>query len=357
MMKSWKDVVIQPQTTILEAMKIIDATTMQFAAVVDDSMHLLGTVTDGDIRRGILRGLPLESAISEVMNTSPICEPDGKKVVYYKKRMRERKLKQLPVISSERILQCILFSDELELAIKKNNKVVLMVGGLGTRLRPLTDTVPKPMLVVGNKPIVETIIESFKNYGFTNFVLSVNYKKEMIMDYFQDGTHLGVTIEYIEETKRLGTAGALSLLSEKPTEPFFVMNGDLLTKINFEQLLDFHNETDSVATMCVREYEYQIPYGVIETDDHQLLSIVEKPVHKSFVNAGIYVLNPTALNYVPNGEFYDMPELYKKMMNEHDKVSAFPLREYWLDIGRMDDYEKANGDYHETFQFGGDEYE
>ena len=346
-MKNWKDVVIQPETTILQAMKIIDATTMQFAAVVDEHMQLLGTVTDGDIRRGILKGLPLESAIQEVMNTSPFCEQDGKSFVYYKKRMRERKLKQLPVISNNRILQRILFSDELELAIKKNNKVVLMVGGLGTRLRPLTDTVPKPMLIVGNKPIAETIIDSFKNYGFTNFVLSVNYKKEMIMDYFQDGTHLGVNIEYIEETKRLGTAGALSLLTDKPTEPFFVMNGDLLTKVNFEQLLDFHNETDSAATMCVREYEYQIPYGVIETDNHQLLSIVEKPVHKSFVNAGIYVLNPAALEHVPNAEFYDMSELYKKLMNEQEKVSAFPLREYWLDIGRMDDYEKANGDYKE----------
>lgn len=348
-MKNWKDVVIQPETTILQAMKIIDATTMQFAAVVDEHMHLLGTVTDGDIRRGILKGLPLESAIREVMNTSPFCEQDGESFVYYKQRMRERSLKQLPVISSGRILQHILFSDELELAIKKNNKVVLMVGGLGTRLRPLTDTIPKPMLIVGNKPIIETIIESFKNYGFTNFVLSVNYKKEMIMDYFQDGSHLGVNIEYIEETKRLGTAGALSLLTDKPTEPFFVMNGDLLTKINFEQLLDFHNETDSTATMCVREYEYQIPYGVIQTDNHQLLSIVEKPVHKSFVNAGIYVLNPTALEHVPNGKFYDMPELYKKLMSEQKKVSAFPLREYWLDIGRLDDYEKANGDYKETF--------
>ncbi|MFC5588748.1 nucleotidyltransferase family protein [Sporosarcina soli] len=348
-MKSWKDVLIQPQTTILEAMKIIDATTMQFAAVVDDNMFLLGTVTDGDIRRGILKGLPLESAISKVMNRSPFCEREGKKIVYYKKKMRERKLKQLPILSSDSILRGILFSDELELAIKKNNKVILMVGGLGTRLRPLTDTIPKPMLNVGNKPILETIIESFKNYGFMNFVLSVNYKKEMIMDYFQDGTHLGVKIEYIEETKRLGTAGALSLLSEKPTEPFFVMNGDLLTKINFEQLLDFHNETNSVATMCVREYKYQIPYGVIETDNDQLLSIVEKPVHKSFVNAGIYVLNPAALDHVPNNEFHDMPELYKKLMNEKENVSAFPLREYWLDIGRLDDYEKANGDYKETF--------
>lgn len=348
-MKSWKDVIIQPKTTILETMKIIDATTMQFAAVVDVNMFLLGTVTDGDIRRGILKGLSLDTSISEVMNTSPICEREGYKSLYYKKRMRERKLKQLPLISSDNLLQRIVFSDELELTTKKANKVLLMVGGLGTRLRPLTDTIPKPMLNIGSKPIVETIMESFKNYGFTNFILSVNYKKEIIMDYFQDGTHLGVNIEYIEETKRLGTAGALSLLSEKPSEPFFVMNGDLLTKVNFEQLLDFHYETNSTATMCVREYEYQIPYGVIETENHQLLSIIEKPIHKSFVNAGIYVLNPSALEQVPKGEFYDMPELYKRLMKEQEKVSAFPVREYWLDIGRLDDYEQAKDEYEETF--------
>lgn len=348
-MKNWKDILIAPTTTILQAMKLIDETTMQFAAVVDNTMHLLGTVTDGDIRRGILRGLPLESPINEVMNASPICEEAGKPASYYKQRMHKSKLKQLPIVSKNNLLQHILFSDDLDMAIKKGNKVVLMVGGLGTRLRPLTETVPKPMLIVGNKPILEIIIDSFKSYGFTNFILSVNYKKEMIMDYFQDGSHLGVNIAYIEETKRLGTAGALSLLDEQPSKPFFVMNGDLLTKINFEQLLEFHNETDSSATICVREYEYQIPYGVIETDNHKLLSIVEKPVHNSFVNAGIYVLNPAALNHIPNGEFYDMTELYKKLMNEKEKVSAFPLREYWLDIGRMDDYKKANGDFKETF--------
>lgn len=348
-MKSWKDVLIKPQTTIIDAMKIIDATTMQFVAVVNEEMYLLGTVTDGDIRRGILNGLPLDSAISGVMNTSPFCEKQGEKTSYYKKRMRERKLKQLPIVTNDNILKNILFSDVLELTNKKDNIVVLMVGGLGTRLRPLTDTIPKPMLNVGNKPILETIIESFKSYGFTNFIMSVNYKKEMIIDYFQDGSHLDVNIEYIEETKRLGTAGALSLLPKIPNEPFFVMNGDLLTKINFEQLLEFHVETNSSATMCVREYEYQIPYGVIETDNDQLLSIVEKPIHKSFVNAGIYIMDPDVLDYIPSGEFYDMPELYKKLMLEKKKVTAFPVREYWLDIGRLDDYEKANGEYKETF--------
>ena len=348
-MKNWRELLVLPTTPIIETMHIINDTAKQFVVVVDHQNRLLGTVTDGDIRRAILRGETLESPIQQVMNNNPLIEYIGKSDDDYKNILKKKKIKQLPILDSNDRIINVIFIDENLTEKKYSNIAVLMVGGLGTRLRPLTESIPKPMLNIGNKPILETIIENFKHFGFTNFVLSVNYKKKMIMDYFQDGTHLGVNIEYIEETKRLGTAGALSLLLEKPTESFFVMNGDLLTKINFEQLLDFHNETDSTATMCVREYEYQIPYGVIETKDHQLLSIVEKPVHKSFVNAGIYVLNPIALEHVPNGEFYDMPELYKKLMHEQEKVSAFPLREYWLDIGRLDDYEKANGDYKETF--------
>lgn len=348
-MKNWKDILIARDTTIIDTMKVIDQSSLQFAVVVDDNMHLLGTVTDGDIRRGILRGLPLEIPIHKVMNKSPVCGESGKKTFYYKELMSKRQLKQLPIVDHKRRVQQILFIEDVAQALQKENIVVLMAGGLGTRLRPLTDDIPKPMLTVGDKPILETIIESFKSFGFTKFVLCVNYKKEIIKDYFQDGAYLGVEIEYIEENKQLGTAGALALLTEKPNEPFFVMNGDLLTKINYEQLLDFHNETKSVATMCVREYEYQVPYGVIETENHRLLSIVEKPVHKSFVNAGIYVLNPEVLQDVPQHEFYDMPNLFKDIMDQQREVAAFPLREYWLDIGRMDDYEKANTDFEMNF--------
>ncbi|WP_102275815.1 nucleotidyltransferase family protein [Cytobacillus massiliigabonensis] len=345
-MENWKDILISPHTSIMNTMKIIDETTLQFAVVVDEYTRILGTVTDGDIRRGLLKGLSLDTSIQEAMNDLPVYEQMGKKRFYYYELMKKLKLKQLPIVNQEKQIQDILFLDDVDQqAFKKENTVILMAGGLGTRLRPLTDHVPKPMLKVGDKPILETIIDSFKGFGFTNFILSVNYKKEMIKDYFQDGRHLGVNISYIEETKRLGTAGALSLLSDKPGHPFFVMNGDLLTKINYEQLLSFHNETDSVATMCVREYEYQIPYGVLATENHRLLSIEEKPVHKSFVNAGIYVLSPDVLKSVPQNEFFDMPDLFKQLMNEQKEVSAFPLREYWLDIGRMDDYEKANYEF------------
>ncbi|MGN7762047.1 nucleotidyltransferase family protein [Paenibacillus sp. 22594] len=348
-MDNWQSILIAPEMTVIETMKIIDQSSLQFAVVVDKDRKLLGTVTDGDIRRGILRGIPLDSPIDLVMNVSPIFEKQGKKFLHYKELMGTRQLRQLPIVNSNNQVQRILFADDIAQVLPKENVVVLMVGGLGTRLRPFTDDIPKPMLKVGDKPILETIIEGFKNYGFTKFILSVNYKKEIIKAYFQEGKHLGVNIEYIEEGKRLGTAGALSLLSEKPSAPFFVMNGDLLTKMNYEQLMEFHCETKSNATICVREYEYQIPYGVIETENHRLLSIVEKPVHKSFVNAGIYVLDPQVLEHVPQDEFYDMPDLFKKLVDMQGGVSAFPLREYWLDIGRVDDYEKANGDFRGVF--------
>lgn len=347
-MSDWRKVVVSPEQPIIDTMKQIDETTMQFAAVVDEEGVLVGTVTDGDIRRGILKGIALDEPISSVMNKTPVCGEEGRSTSYYKKLLLENKLKQLPIISSERKLIRVVFLTSLENDRHKPNRVILMVGGLGTRLRPLTEHIPKPMLHIGNKPILETIIESFKSYGFVNFILSVNYKKDIIMNYFQDGSHLDVHIEYIEEEKRLGTAGALSLLKEKPNEPFFVMNGDLLTKVNYEQLLNFHVEHESMATMCVREYEFQVPYGVIETEGHLLSSIVEKPVHKSFVNAGIYILNPHVLDYIPTNEFYDMPELFNKLMHEK-KAAVFPLTEYWLDIGKMADFEKAKLDYQEAF--------
>lgn len=345
-MKQWQKTLVNQNHTLLDTMKIIDDSSLQFAVVVDEEQHLLGTVTDGDIRRGILRGEGLDVTITSIMNPNPISARSGQKYHKYKQLMKSKMLKQLPIVDEDNRIINILFADNIETTLNKNT-VVLMLGGLGTRLRPLTNDTPKPMLRVGNKPILETIIEGFKQYGYTNFIFSVNYKKEVIQDYFQNGEAFDVTIEYIEEDKKMGTAGALSLLKSRPTKPFFVMNGDLLTQINFDQLMQFHMEHDSVATMCVREFEYQIPYGVIETDGTDLVTIREKPIHRSFVNAGIYVLNPDVLDYIPQDEFYDMPSLFEKLIEENSKTSVFPIREYWLDIGQMDDFNKANHEFKE----------
>ena len=328
-------------------MKIIDESSLQIAVVVDESRKLLGIVTDGDVRRGILKGNDLNVPISKVMNSNPITGNDKESKNHCYRLMRSKKLRQLPIVNEKNMLVDILFRDH---QLEKENTIVLMVGGLGTRLRPLTNHIPKPMLKVGGKPILETIIEGFKQYGYTNFVLSVNYKKEIIQNYFQNGDAFGVSITYIEENKRMGTAGALSLLPVKPKKPIFVMNGDLLTQVNFEQLMQFHIEQNSVATMCVREYEYQIPYGVIEINGPELVAIQEKPIQKSFVNAGIYVLSPEVLEYIPKDEYFDMPLLFEKIILNNNKTSVFPLREYWLDIGQMDDFEKANIEYEEFYK-------
>ncbi|WAA09799.1 nucleotidyltransferase family protein [Fervidibacillus albus] len=347
-MKNWQSISVKPSETLLNTMKIIDQSALQFAVVVDEKKHLLGTVTDGDIRRSILRGNNLEVAIRNVMNPKPMIAKIGKKYSDYHQIMKKNNLRQLPIVNEKNQIVDILFLDKNHVN-HNENVVVLFVGGLGTRLRPLTNDIPKPMLKVGGKPILETIIEGFKQYGYKNFILSVNYKKEIIQDYFQNGQAFGVSIRYIEEEKRMGTAGALSLLREKPTKPIFVMNGDLLTQVNFKQLMDFHLQHQSIATMCVREYEYQIPYGVIETEETKLVSIREKPIHKSFVNAGIYVLSPEALDYIPHNKYYDMPELFGKLIEDNKRTTVFPIREYWLDIGRVDDFVKANNDYKEYY--------
>lgn len=350
-MDRWKQVKVTPNTSIKETLKIIDDSTLQIALVVDEADHLLGTVTDGDIRRGMLKGIMLDESVENIMNENPTTAKLSENKRGLLSKLRNKKIYQLPIVNDENKLVGLRLLDELiESPEPKENIVVLMAGGLGTRLRPLTEDCPKPLLEVGKKPILETIIENFIESGFSKFYISVNYKSEMIMDYFGDGTKWGIDIQYIHEEKRLGTAGALSLLPFKPDKPFFVMNGDLLTKVNFKLLMDFHNESRSQATMCVREYDFQIPYGVVKLDKQKLVSIEEKPIHRSFVSAGIYVLDPVALDFIPENTFYDMPTLFEKMIEHNYSSTVFPIREYWCDIGQIEDYNKANQDYDEVFK-------
>jgi dTDP-glucose pyrophosphorylase len=341
-MKKWEHILITPDTTILETIKVIDQSSLQIAIVVGENNRLLGTVTDGDIRRGILRNISLDSPVAYVMNEAPIMAKESDSPTEIFASMKLLNLKHIPAVDKDKCLIDLYTLDDILNENKRDNWVVLMAGGLGSRLRPLTDYAPKPLLKVGTKPILETILQSFVEHGFVNFYISVNYMAEQIKSYFQDGSKWGVSIRYLDETQRLGTAGALSLLPEQPTDPIFVMNGDLLTKVNFQHLLDFHNQHNYPATMCVREYEHQIPYGVIKANEHRLISIEEKPTHHFFVNAGIYVLNPRTLQLIPKNQYYDMPTLFDTLLANDSGTSIFPIREYWLDIGRMSDFEKAN---------------
>ncbi len=348
-MKSIENIKLNLNAKIKEALKIIDSGAMQIALVVDDDGILIGTLTDGDIRRGILKGLSLDDSIESIIFKTPATANISDTKDEILKIALYRKLNQIPIVDENGKALGIQSITELIEPKHRSNRVILMVGGLGTRLRPLTKTTPKPMLKVGNKPILQTIVKKFAQYGYTRITMCVNYKSKVIQDFFKDGSEFGVHIDYIQEDKRMGTAGALSLLKQIPNEPFFVMNGDLLTNVNFEHLHDFHTSYNSMATMCVREYDFQVPYGVVNIQNSQILSIEEKPVHKFFVSAGIYMLSPKALEFIPKDEFFDMPTLFEKLIKAKENIISFPLREYWLDIGQIDEYKRANEEYWEVF--------
>lgn len=348
-MKGWEHTLVPLDSTIKQVIQAIDASALQIALVVDEQRKLRGTVTDGDVRRGFLKGKTLEHSVKEIMNTRPLTVQQHEDARHIMRMMRQRKIHHIPIVNQHGIVVGLESIDGLLEPEIRDNWVVLMAGGLGTRLYPLTEHCPKPLLKIGNKPILETIMENFMSYGLRKFYISVNYKAEMIEEYFGDGSKWNVEIRYLRENKRLGTAGALSLIQEKPSSPLIVMNGDLLTKVNFAQLLQFHHEQKSLATLCVRDYEYQVPYGVVRVDDQKLQAIVEKPVEHYFVNAGIYVLNAELLDEVPQDVFYDMPTLFESLLQSNRNAAVFPIREYWMDIGRMDDFERAKSEYLEVF--------
>ncbi|WP_025028338.1 nucleotidyltransferase family protein [Caldalkalibacillus mannanilyticus] len=348
-MHNWKKAIVKMSDTIHDTIQKIDDSSLQIALVIDEQERLVGTVTDGDVRRGILKGIPLHHSVVDIMNPEPFKLEEGLDNLKVLVNMKRMHLRHIPIVNKENQIVDLKYYEDLLEFQTKDNWVVLMAGGLGSRLRPLTEDTPKPLLKIGDKPILETILESFIEHGFYNFYISVNYKAEMIEDYFKDGSQWGVNIRYLRENQRLGTAGPLSLLPETPNKPILVMNGDLLTKVNFAQMLQFHTENQSKATMCVREYNVQIPYGVVHVDQHRLRGIEEKPIQSYFVSAGIYLLDPSVIQRIPVGEFFDMPTLYEELIKEGEETSVFPIREYWLDIGRVDDFHKANGDYSEIF--------
>lgn len=348
-MKSVSDIVVKSNISIKDALKIIENGVKQIALVVDDEGKLLGTVNDGDIRRALLNNISLDDSVEGIYFRTPTVANVNSSKDEIINICTVKKLHQIPIVDSQNNLIGLEVLDELISKNKKPNRVILMVGGLGTRLRPLTNKIPKPMLHVGGKPILQTIVEKFLSYGFVNITMCVNYKSNMIQEYFGDGSKFGVNIDYVFEDKKLGTAGALSLINKVPSEPFFVMNGDLLTDVNFEHLLEHHLKDGSKATMCVREYDIQVPFGVVEIDKKRITSIEEKPVHKFFVSAGIYMLSPELVGLIPKNEFYDMPTLFEKAIEEDINCIPFNIEGYWLDIGRIEEYEKANNEYHKVF--------
>ncbi len=342
---------VKPNTPIRDVMACIDRNAKGIALVVDDNGHLIATVTDGDVRRAILAGLDLDLSAQKLLeqkaaspDSAPITVRAGTPMSEILHLMSEHTLRQIPVVDDDgRLIDLALLGDvvkEYELPLMR---AVIMAGGYGTRLQPLTDQIPKPMLPVGDRPLLEIIVNQLRGAGIRQVNLATHYKSEAISDHFKNGEDFGVDIRYVREDQPLGTAGALSLLEESD-DPLLVINGDILTRVDFRAMLDFHREHQSELTIGVREYEIRVPYGVIETDGVAVRGISEKPVVRQFINAGIYLLNPGVRKLIPNGQRYDIPELIQLLIDHNRAVVCFPIREYWLDIGKLDDYNQAKMD-------------
>jgi len=340
-MKNWRSAILSSGQSIRQAMETLDRSSLQIVLVVDAREHLVGTVTDGDIRRGLLRGLDLGAPVQQVMNPKPIVARQGMSRAEFIELLRRHDLHHLPLVDGDGRLVGLESDVELYEGAEKDNWVVLMAGGLGQRLRPLTDDTPKPLLPVGDRPLLEIIINRFTAQGFRKFFISVNYRADLVEAHFGDGAKFGAEIRYLREDQPLGTGGAVGLLPERPTSPFVVMNGDLLTTINFESLVDFHQQHGADLTLCVRRYSHQIPYGVAEIQDGEVVAITEKPNHECFISGGIYVLSPMVYDRLQPQRRVDMPDLMRELIAAKSRVTAFPVTEYWIDIGRMEDLERA----------------
>jgi dTDP-glucose pyrophosphorylase/predicted transcriptional regulator len=350
-MQSVKDILVKDDASILQAMQRIEKGSAQIVLVVDESERLLGTVTDGDIRRAILRGHKLEEPIAAAMNASPLTIAEGRNHDAAVAFMREKAIHQLPVIDAERRVVGLITLDAVLRSLRQDTVVVVMAGGLGSRLRPLTEATPKPLLPIGGRPLLEITVDNLARQGFSRFVLAVNYLADKFRDHFGTGAQFGVDIQYLQETERLGTAGALRLLPERPDAPLLIMNGDILTNLDARPLVRFHREQGVHATMCVREYEWKVPYGVVSmTENGRMARFEEKPSRREFVNAGIYVLSPEALDYLPPTGAIDMPTLIDRIADTNGPAAVYPLLEYWLDIGHLDDLRRAQDDLPGLFQ-------
>ena len=339
----WREAVLSPSASIKQAISKLNDTGLQIVLVLDTSDILLGTLTDGDIRRGLLKGLTLEDAIDAAMRSNSLVVPPemGRGMVL--QIMEANRLRQLPVVDANRKVVGLHLWNEISFTSFPNS-MVIMSGGLGMRLRPHTENCPKPMLLVAGKPILEHIIERAKTEGFSHFIIALQYLGHIIEDYFGNGENFGIRIEYLRETTPLGTAGALSLLIPRPELPFIVTNGDVLSDIRYGELLDFHARHTAIATMAVRLHEWQHPFGVVQTQGVDIVGFEEKPVARTHINAGIYALSPEALGSMAANTRCDMPTFFEQLQAEGKRTVAYPMHEPWLDVGRPDDLNQANAE-------------
>lgn len=340
----WRQAILPESSTIGEVILNLNQVGIRIVLVVNKANRLIGTISDGDIRRGLLKGLDLNSRIARLINHNALVVlPDMARDMVIQ-LMVANKIQQIPVVNAQKKLVGLYLWDEMSTIAARANSMVIMAGGKGMRLLPHTQNCPKPMVLVGGKPMLEHIIERGKLEGFNHFVLAIYHLGHIIEAHFGNGERLGVKIDYIREQSPLGTAGALGLLNPRPDLPFVVTNGDVITDIRYGELLDFHNRHQASATMAVRIHEWQHPFGVVKTQGVEVVGFEEKPVARSHINAGVYALSPEVLSELIAEAPCDMPTLFERLQVKAKRTVAYPMHEPWLDVGKPEDLLQANAD-------------
>lgn len=338
----WQNALLPLGSTIQQALLSLERSTARIVLVVGEGNRLVGSLTDGDIRRAFLRGFKLDSLVDDLAHRSPLAVPPDMSRDLVLQIMRINKIHQIPIVNQEGSVLGLHLWESITTPEAMANMMLIMAGGQGNRLRPHTENCPKPMLKVAGKPILQRIIEKAKSEGFQKFVISLHYLGQMIEEHFRDGSKYGVSIDYLRENAPLGTAGCLSLLPQIPELPFIVTNGDVLTDLQYGELLRYHTRNRSSATMAVRQHEIQNQFGVVRTNGLEIAGFEEKPVHRSFVNAGIYALEPCVLKHLEEQQYCDMPTLFERIKQNSEKTIVYPMHEHWLDVGRPEDLLEAN---------------
>ena len=338
----WRKAILPVNSTIGQAIRNLDQIAIKIVMVINEAGVLEGTISDGDIRRGLLKGLDMNSPIASVIHRNALVVPPEMLRELVVQLMVANKIQQIPVVDQQYHVVGLHLWDEITTPPTRPNLMVIMAGGMGARLRPYSENCPKPLLSVAGKPMLEHIIERAKLEGFNHFVLAIYYLGHMIEDYFGNGDRLGVHIDYLREESPLGTAGALGLLNPLPDAPFVVTNGDVITDIRYGELLDFHIRQSAAATMAVRVHEWQHPFGVVQTQGVEIVGFEEKPIARSHINAGVYALDPVALSVLSTDGHCDMPSLFERLQTKKQRTVAYPMHEPWLDVGRPDDLMQAN---------------
>jgi dTDP-glucose pyrophosphorylase len=337
----WRTTLLPLQSTLEQAINNLNETSLQIILVVSPDGKLLGTITDGDIRRSLINSYDTKSSVETIMHLEPLVVPPDLSRKMVLQLMQANQIHHVPIVDENRHVLGLHLWDEIIAPSQRPNIMLIMAGGQGARLRPHTENCPKPLLVVGGKPMLEHIILGAKAEGFQHFTLAVHYLGGMIEEYFGDGSQWDVCIDYLREESPLGTAGAMDLLNPRPELPFVVSNGDVLTDIRYGELLDYHCRHGASATMAVRMHEWHHPFGVVRTKGVDIISFEEKPVVRNHINAGVYALEPAVLDTIKAGECCDMPTLFNRLLNSTERTIVYPMHEPWLDVGRAGDLDQA----------------